>query len=136
MDRRALLVVVAVIGGIAVGTGSFGVVAGTTLAPGDGDQGTFFDSEYRFTSTVWLAAGLALWWSIREPARRAAVTRTVLAVIVVGGLSRVVSVVAVGWPYPVFTAAMVIELVVIPLVLRWHVRAFPSRREPAPLRTR
>lgn len=126
MDRRALLAAIAVIGAIAVGTGAFGVATGTTLAPSNGDRARFFDSEYRFVSTVWLATGLALWWSIREPARRAHVTRAVLAAIVAGGLARVVSVVAVGWPYPVFTGALVIELVGVPLLLWAHLRAYPA----------
>ncbi len=124
MGRRALLAVIAVLGGIAVATGALGVVGGTTFAPGGGDQPSFFDSEYRFISTIWLATGVALWWSICEPARRAVVTRTILAVFVLGGLSRIVSIAAVGWPYPAFTVAMLIEVVGIPLVLVWHVRAF------------
>ncbi len=46
-------------------------------------------------------------------------------------MTRIVSVAAVGWPFPVFTGAMVIELVVIPVLLLWHVRAFPSGTKPS-----
>lgn len=36
-----------------------------------------------------------------------------------------------GWPHPVFIGALVLELVVVPLVIWWHVRTFPRREHRA-----
>ena len=85
------------------------------------------DSEYRFVNVFWLAAGLALWWSLRKPEQRATVTRLVLTRASVGAGPRLLSWARTGAPHPVFSATPVLELVVVPLVLTWHARVFPHR---------
>ena len=71
---------------------------------------------------------MILWWTLRQPLERALVTRLVLAIVVAGGVARVISVIAVGWPHPVYIGAMVVELVVVPLLIVWHARQYPIRR--------
>ncbi|MFI2362915.1 DUF4345 domain-containing protein [Promicromonospora sp. NPDC019610] len=122
MGRRALLVVVAVLGTVPVLSGLLGIVIGPGALPGGGPVNATIDSEYRFTSTFWLAAGLLVWWSLRRPEQRAGVTRVVLAIAALGGVARLVSIAATGRPHPVFVGALVLELVVVPLVIWWHVR--------------
>ncbi len=87
------------------------------------------DSEYRFTNVFWLAAGLLIWWSLRRPEQRADVTRAILAIASLGGVARLVSAAVTGWPHPVFIGALVLEVVVVPLVIWWHVRTFARRPE-------
>jgi Domain of unknown function (DUF4345) len=128
---RTLRVLIGVIAVVPLATGVLGIVGGLTIGP-DGEAARYFDSEYRFLNAVWLVAGLALWWSLRRPAERALVTRVVLAGTVLGGLSRLLSVAVVGWPPVEFRAAMAIELLVIPALLVWHVRAL-GRHRPGPL---
>lgn len=122
MGRRTLLVVVAVLGTVPVLSGLVGIVIGPEALPGGEPVNATIDSEYRFTNTFWLAAGLLVWWSLRRPEQRADVTRVVLAVAALGGIPRLASVAATGWPHPVFVGALVLELVVVPLVIWWHVR--------------
>ncbi|NIZ91673.1 DUF4345 domain-containing protein [Kineococcus rubinsiae] len=126
MGRRALVVVVGLLGAVPVGTGLLGVVGGLTIGPGPADAVRYFDSEYRFLNAVWVLVGLLLWWSLRRPGERALVTRLVLASFVLGGVARLVSVVATGWPATVFSAALAVELLLVPVVLVWHRRAFPA----------
>lgn len=127
MSRRALLVVLVVLGAVPVLTGLLGIIGGPASAPGGGPTTASVDSEYRFVNVFWLAAGLILYWTLRRPAERALVTRVVLAVAALGGFARLLSAAIVGWPHPVFIATIGLELVVVPLVILWHSRVFPVR---------
>ncbi len=129
---RPLAVALAVIGAVPVGTGLLGVVGGLSIGPGPDETSRYFDSEYRFLNAVWLVVGLVLWWSLRQPARRAVVTRVVLGAAVLGGVSRLISAFAVGWPPLEFRLALVVELVVIPLLLAWHVWVLGPRAPQSP----
>ncbi|GAB3164232.1 hypothetical protein GCM10027059_19980 [Myceligenerans halotolerans] len=128
MGRRTLVVVIAVLGGVAVLSGLLGIVGGPAALPGGEPVNATVDSQYRFANVFWLAAGLLVWWSLRRPERRREVTRVVLAIAAVGGVARLVSVLVTGWPHPVFAGVMVLELAVVPLVVWWHVRAFGRAR--------
>lgn len=125
MFRRALLVTLAILGLVPVLTGAAGVIGGLEFSPDDTTGTPYFDSEYRFISVWWMAAGVLLWWSLRRPRQRAAVTRAVLAVMVLGGLARLLGVALAGLPPAPFRVSMAIELMVIPALLVWHRRAFP-----------
>ena len=129
MSRRILVVVIAVLGGVAVLSGLLGIVAGPQALPGGGPVNATVDSEYRFTNVFWLGAGLLIWWSLRRPEQRADVTRVILAIASLGGVARLISAAVMGWPHPVFIGALVLELAVVPLVIWWHVRTFGRRPE-------
>ncbi|MET1004075.1 MAG: DUF4345 domain-containing protein [Propionibacteriaceae bacterium] len=119
------MVTVVLLGAIAVAGGGVGVALGPI--PGDGVVGISraADSEYRFLSGTWLCWGVAALWSARRPGRRALVTRLFLVAAILGGVARLVSLLSVGWPGPLLTAALGIELLVVPLVLLWHLRHYP-----------
>jgi hypothetical protein len=129
MSRRILVVVTAVLGGVAVLSGLLGIVVGPQALPGGGPVNATIDGEYRFTNVFWLAAGLLIWWSLRRPEQRADVTRVILAIASLGGVARLISAAVTGWPHPVFIGALVLELVVVPLVIWWHARTFGRRPE-------
>lgn len=117
--------VIAVLGTVPVLSGLLGIVGGPGVLPGGEAVNATVDSEYRFTNVFWLAAGLLIWWSLRRPQERAAVTRVILAIASLGAIPRLVSVAVTGWPHPVFVGALALELFVVPLVIWWHVRTFP-----------
>lgn len=125
--KRALVVVLAVLGAVPVATGLLAIIGGPTAAPGGGPTTASIDSEYRFVNVFWLGAGLILWWTLRRAAERALVTRVVLVIAASGGLARLLSWAVVGPPHPVFIATIGLELVVVPLVIWWHSRVFPVR---------
>jgi len=125
---RLLIVVLAVLGAVPVATGLLAIVGGPTVAPGGGPTTPSIDSEYRFVNVFWLAGGLVLWWTLRRASERALVTRVVLVIAATGGIARLISVLVVGWPHPVFVGTIGLELVVVPLVIWWHSRVFPVKR--------
>jgi hypothetical protein len=131
MGRRTLVVVIAVLGGVAVLSGLLGVVGGPGALPGGAPVDATVDSQYRFTHVFWLAAGLLVWWSLRRPEERRHVTRALLVIAAAGGVARLVSVLVTGWPHPVFVAVTALELGVVPLVVWAHVRVFGRDRAPA-----
>lgn len=128
---RRLLVILAALGAVAVFSGVTGILLGPGFAPGGTEVAATVDSNFRFAYVFWLAAGLILWWTLRRPRERARETRLVLALAFGGGIARLVSIFAVGWPHPMFIGALGLELVGIPLVLWWHLRAV--RPLPAPV---
>jgi hypothetical protein len=125
-ERSALLSTLALLGAVPVATGILGVVGGPEKAPGGGPTTASVDSEYRFVNTFWTAAGGLLWWTIRRPEERLTATRAVLGLAALGGFARLLSVIRVGPPHPVFRATIALELLVVPVVLAWHRRVFPS----------
>jgi len=56
------------------------------------------DSEDRFYATLFAAYGIALLWCIIDIERKSRVVYFLAATFFVGGLARLISVVAAGWP--------------------------------------
>ncbi len=80
------------------------------------------DGELRYLSVFWTAAGLRLLGSVPDIEREGKTVREVGALLVLGGLGRVLAWRSVGPPHPVMRAATVIEIV-LPLVLAaWQAR--------------
>ncbi|MCW3839860.1 DUF4345 domain-containing protein [Micromonospora yasonensis] len=128
------MVVLAVLATVPVVSGLAGLLIGPAFIPGGASTPVSVDNNYRFIDAYWLAAGVGLWWSLFRLEERAIVTRAILVIAVVGGFGRLMSVLAVGWPNPVFGTALVLELVALPLVVWWHarvVRAGERQHEPA-----
>lgn len=132
MQQRALIAVLAVLGAVAVGSALSGIILGPASAPGGSATSPSVDSEYRFVNVFWLAAGIAVWWSLLRVHERTTVLRTMLVLAFVGGFARAVSVVVTGWPHPVYIASMVLELAIVPLVLWWHIRVVDVGRPAGP----
>ncbi|WP_081655377.1 DUF4345 domain-containing protein [Amycolatopsis orientalis] len=134
-SRKALLATLGALGAIPVASGLTGILGGPERAPGGAATTPSVDSEYRFVNTFWTAAGLALWWSLLRPEKRAGTTRLVLGTAAAGGLPRLLSARRAGAPHPVFRAATVLELAVVPGVLLWHARVFRAGQTPKNPRT-
>ncbi len=121
-DIRAVQIALASLGAVPVATGLFSVIGGPAVAPGGEQTNASIDSEYRFLNLFWTAAGVLLWWSLRDPVARSSVTRLVLGLASLGGLPRLLSWARVGAPHPVFRGTLVLELVIVPVLLVWHGR--------------
>ncbi|AGL16200.1 hypothetical protein L083_2690 [Actinoplanes sp. N902-109] len=130
MNRKILLILLAVLGAIPVLTGATAVVGGLAFSPDDTNGSAYFDSEYRFLGVWWMAAGVLLWWSLRAPEQRAVVTRALLGIMVLGGVARLLGMALTGLPPVPFRVSMAVELLVIPALLGWHRRAYPTVRPP------
>lgn len=80
------------------------------------------DSHFRYLSGLLLGTGLVFLASIPRIEARGAVFRTLGAIIVVGGLSRLLSVFDSGVPSRGHQFGLVMELIVVPLIVLWQAR--------------
>ena len=80
------------------------------------------DSHFRYLSGLLLAIGLVFLVSIPRIETKETVFRTLCAIIVVGGLARLLSLLEVGVPGPGHQFGLVMELVVVPLIVLWQAR--------------
>ena len=88
------------------------VVLGPTAIPGAIPVNATMDSEDRFYATLFAAYGIALLWCAKDIERKSRVVYFLAATFFVGGLARLVSVAAVGWPNTFFIKMTVIELLI------------------------
>ena len=80
------------------------------------------DSHFRYLSGLLLGIGLVFLAAIPRIERNAAVFRTLGAVIVVGGLARLLSLIEAGVPSAGHRFGLVMELIVVPLIVLWQAR--------------
>ncbi len=138
--RRPLQVTVAVLSLVPIAAGAAGVALGPSLvgaAAGPGGS-TDLDSHFRYLSGIFLALGLVFCSTVPAIERRTARFRLAAALVVCGGLARLLSLAATGRPGAPHLAGLALELVVVPLLVLWqslvaraHRRALPpARGEP------
>jgi hypothetical protein len=124
MNKRPLQIALGVLGIIPVTTGlvgllglrdplyvHFGVVPNIVL-----------DSNLRFFGGLWLGVGVTLFVLLRRIERHGTTFRAFWAMIFLGGVGRILSVVDAGVPPPPFLGVLALELVGAPLFVLWHRR--------------
>jgi hypothetical protein len=115
------------IGGIAaVGVSSLHIAFGPGVIPGSIPVNATMDSEDRFYAVMFLAYGVVMLWTLRDLERKLSVMRFLALVLFVGGLARIVSLIAVGLPHPFFIAMTIVELALPPVVLWLAKRVRPA----------
>ena len=121
--RRLLQIVVIVLGLVPILAGASGAVFGTAMAglpvP---DAPVGLDSHLRYLSGLLLAIGLGFWSTVPRIERHAARFRLLTAIVVFGGLGRLVGVIVAGVPPPPMLFGLAMELVVTPLLCWWQYR--------------
>ncbi len=80
------------------------------------------DSQNRFYGTAFVLHGVALWLYSGDMARYATLFRALLAVTFLGGLARIGSAMAFGWPAPVIVGLAASELLLPPALWWWSTR--------------
>ncbi|MEU3230125.1 DUF4345 domain-containing protein [Nocardiopsis alba] len=108
--------------------GTMNVLFGTVPLPGDTSVSPVVDSNYRFFSAIFLAMGIMLLWIVPRPLERdrSLALRWVCGAVLLGGLSRILSLFVAGIPAPLSFFLMGMELVVPPVLFLWH-RSLSSR---------
>ena len=128
-ERRALQIAVAVLAFVPVGAGLAGVLLGSAMV--DRVSGTpSQDSHMRYLSGLLLAIGVVWWISIPAIERHGARLRLLTALVVCGGLARLLSLAVAGLPSKPMLGALVMELLVTPAIALWQARV--ARRMGAP----
>ena len=80
------------------------------------------DSHFRYLSGLLLGIGLVFLAAIPQIEKMGAVFRTLGAVILVGGLARLASLLESGVPSAGHQFGLVMELLVVPLIVLWQAR--------------
>jgi hypothetical protein len=103
----------------------YDTIVGQTVSPTQPISATI-DSELRFYSTLWLSYGLLLVWVTRALVKHIRLVPILAGVFFLGGVGRILSLVLIGAPHPVFIVLMAIEIVFPILVGVLYVRIRPN----------
>ena len=114
-ERRLLQGVILLAGIVPVLGGGWGALGHMATV------GVTSASEARYLSGLLLGIGLTFWWCVPTIERRGAIVRGLAAIVVVGGLARLIGVASSGLP-PSVGLPLVMELLVTPLVALWRER--------------
>lgn len=110
----ALVPVVAGLSGVFDGVGMFGP------APAKLPDG--LDSHFRYLSGLLLAIGVGYWSTLPRLPAQGPRFRLLTALVVTGGLARLLGALAHGWPPAPMMFGLVMELVVTPALCLWQAR--------------
>jgi hypothetical protein len=120
-ERRALQIVVAVASLIPICAGAAGVLLGPAMVDAAGAP-IAADSHYRYLSGLLLGIGLAFATAIPRIETRTSRVRLLTAIVVAGGLGRLLSLVLRGYPDKPMLLGLAMELVVTPALAVWQAR--------------
>jgi hypothetical protein len=116
--RRTLQVLLAVFGATDILIALLHIVLGPASIPGAIPVNATMDSEDRFYATLFLAYGAALLWCVKDVERKAKVVYFLMLTFFIGGLARIVSMLAVGLPNAFFVVMTILELA-LPVVFAY-----------------
>ena len=130
-SRRALQVVVAILGTVALVFGLETVLFGAAPILGVvSDVPPSVDSELRFYAAWYAGAGALLLWTVPRIESAGIVIRAVCTVVFIAGAARLLSLVTVGKPHALYLVLMGIELAIPIVLIPWQAavaRARPGR---------
>src|SRR5262245_23394244 len=110
---------------VAISLGHF--VLGPGVIPASVPVNATMDSEDRFYAVFFLAYGATVLWCLRDWTSKLREILLLMALFLIAGLTRLISIAAVGLPHAFFVAMTIIEFLVPPLVIFLSSRAFRNR---------
>ncbi len=121
-ELRALQVCIALGGCVPVAAGLAGIALGPHLAGGVGAVSIPLDSHFRYLSGLLAGLGLGFWSTLPHVLQRGPRFRLLTAIVVGGGLGRLVSLLRVGPPDAPMFFGLAMELAVTPALALWQAR--------------
>jgi hypothetical protein len=112
--------ILAVLGAVAVAFGGLTVLAGAGGVLDGGPVSASVDSELRFYAAWYVGAGVLMLRSILRVEVEGSTIRLICVVLLIAAGARVLSIVALGTPHPLFLALMVIEFVIPVVIVPWQ----------------
>ncbi|MFJ3231178.1 DUF4345 domain-containing protein [Streptomyces sp. NPDC086787] len=112
---RTLRLLVRLMGWACVVIGLLHVLLGNAAIPGAGSAGPTIDSWGRFMGAVFAGYGLAWLWAAEQRPIPARVVRRLAGVFLLGGVGRLLSLAAHGWPQWFQIVLAVLELALPPV---------------------
>ncbi|WP_176399697.1 DUF4345 domain-containing protein [Novosphingobium sp. B 225] len=129
MGQRLLRWFLVAFGAVCAAIALVHIAFGPASIPGSVPVNAIMDSEDRFYATLFLGFGLAHIWAAQDLSQRSGLVLAMQAVFFAGGLARLISVVAVGWPSGLFIFLGGLELV-IPVGVWWGLKGKPFVSDP------
>ena len=117
-----LQAVVAIACLVPLGAGLAGILQGPAMIPGVEAVPVSLDSHYRYMSGIFLGVGLLFAWTVPGIERKGAAFRLGTALVVLGGLARLLSLELEGPPGTPHLLGLGMELVVVPSLALWQAR--------------
>ncbi|MGH6812662.1 MAG: DUF4345 domain-containing protein [Methylocella sp.] len=121
-SKRALQLAVAAGGFVPVGAGLAGMLIGPGMVDPIGGASMPMDSHYRYLSGLLLGVGLGFWTTIPNIEREGRRFRLLAAIVVLGGIGRLYSLLIGGMPDRPMLFGLIMELAVTPLLAFWQYR--------------
>jgi Domain of unknown function (DUF4345) len=118
--RRSLQALVTIFGMIPVLAGLGGVLLGPKMVDGPGVESVAIDSHYRYLSGLLLGIGLGFWTTVPGIETKTKRFQLLTAIVFLGGLGRLYSLVMVGVPDKMMLFGLAMELIVTPLLALWQ----------------
>ena len=115
--RRLFQGFLVLFGVIAIGISLAHLAVGPEAIIGGSAVNPTSDGEDRFYAGLFGCYGVALLWCARGVERKQVYVNVLAAVLLVGGIGRLVALIVVGPPDPFFVAMLVLELVLPPLMV-------------------
>ena len=122
MERRILQIAVAIGSLVPIGAGAAGMLLGPRLLGADAVGSGDLDSHFRYLSGLLLAIGLGFLSTIPHIEAQGSRFRLLTGIVVVGGVGRLLSLLAIGPQSPAMIAALGMELLVTPVLALWQHR--------------
>ena len=120
IEKRLLQVVIAIACLLPLIVGGQGVLHGPAPLGHLAEVPRDLDSHFRYISGIFFATGLGFVSCIPDIERKGARFRLLGGLIFVGGVSRGISLLAVGVPSQGHVLGLVMETVVVPLLMLWQ----------------
>ncbi|WP_380873711.1 hypothetical protein ACFB49_43310 [Sphingomonas sp. DBB INV C78] len=121
-ERRLLQLAVAIACLVPLTIGAASVALGPSAIARGLAVSASFDSHFRYLSGIFLALGLGFASCVPAIEARGPRFRLLGAMVVAGGLARLLSLGIVGWPGAGHRFGLVMELGVVPLLMLWQAR--------------
>jgi hypothetical protein len=122
MEKRLLQAIVAAACLVPLITGGWSILHGPGFLGHAPVIPTDLDSHFRYLSGIFFAVGIAFASCIPAIETKGPRFRLLGALVIAGGLARIVSLVAVGVPSKGHLFAFAMELGVVPLLMLWQAR--------------
>jgi hypothetical protein len=116
-----LQIVVTLLALIPITVGAAGMLVGPASV-GASDPPRDLDSHFRYLSGIFMALGFVFWSCVPNIEQKGALFRVASALVVAGGLGRLLAYATQGPPSGLHVAGLVMELIVVPGLAVWQAR--------------
>ncbi len=113
---------------VAIGISLLHIALGPSSIPGSVPVNATMDSEDRFYATLFMAYGAALLWCVKDVEKKSAQVKLLALVFFIGGLARLVSMLAVGLPNTFFLVMTSLELTLPGIMVLMSARVAAASR--------